>query len=288
MATVTPIIRQSRHGSRIRAFVPSLPQKSDSPIHVDSQTQTGCPLPKTLRISMSAPVAKHIVVSIIAAILVLSVLSWFPSPEPDDIGGFFVDCVLCWFLFKGKNWARWALIVSMALGGTMGVIAITSGQFGIEKFSVLNAMSFAYLALAGLLTFSKTVASYFAPSSLGISMGTPVAKHIVVSIIAAILVLSVLSWFPSPEPKDIGRFFVNCVLCWFLFKGKNWARWVLIVSLALGGTMGAIAIASGQFGIEKFIVLYVMSFAYLASAGLLAFSKTVTSYFAPSSIQVNS
>lgn len=119
-------------------------------------------------------------------------------------------------------------------------------------------------------------------------MSAPVAKHIVVSIIAAILVLSVLSWFPSPEPKDIGRFFVNCVLCWFLFKGKNWARWVLIVSLALGGTMGAIAIASGQFGIEKFIVLYVMSFAYLASAGLLAFSKTVTSYFAPSSIQVNS
>jgi hypothetical protein len=119
-------------------------------------------------------------------------------------------------------------------------------------------------------------------------MNAPSAKSIVVSIIAVILVLSVFSWFPTPEPKDIGRLFVSCVLCWFLFKGKNWARWALIVLLAIGGTMLVSAIATGQAGIEKTIILYVMSFAYLASASLLAFSRIVAGYFSAPSIQVNS
>jgi hypothetical protein len=113
------------------------------------------------------------------------------------------------------------------------------------------------------------------------------AKKIVLSIIAAILVLSVLSWFPSPEPKDIGRFCINGVFCWFLFKGKNWARWVFVVLLALGGAIAALAISSGHNGAEKSIVLLVMSVTYLASAGLLTFSKSVARYFSAST-QINS
>jgi len=38
-------------------------------------------------------------------------------------------------------------------------------------------------------------------------------------------------------------------------------------------------LTTGQPGIEKAVVLYVISFAYLASAGLLAFSKAVASHF---------
>ena len=115
--------------------------------------------------------------------------------------------------------------------------------------------------------------------ALGIPMVDSSAKKIVLSIIAAILVLSVLSWFPSPEPKDIVRLCINGVLCWFLFKGKNWARWVFVVLLALGGAIAALAISSGHNGAGKSVVLLVMSVTYLASAGLLTFSKSVTSYF---------
>ncbi|THF67078.1 hypothetical protein E6C76_01435 [Pseudothauera nasutitermitis] len=119
-------------------------------------------------------------------------------------------------------------------------------------------------------------------------MNTLSAKSIVVSIIAVIIVFSVLSWLPSPEPKDIGRLFVNCFLCWFLFKGKNWARWTLAVLLAAGGTMIVFVMATGQPGIEKSITLYLMSFAYLVSAGLLSFSRIVASHFAAPTIQADS
>lgn len=125
-------------------------------------------------------------------------------------------------------------------------------------------------------------------SALRISMNNASPKHIVISVIAVVLVFSVLSWLPSPDAKDIGRFFVNCVLCWFLFKGKNWARWILVVLLAVGGSMVALAIAAGQTSIEKAIVLYVMSFSYLVSAGLLALSKSVARYFSAPVIQTNS
>jgi hypothetical protein len=113
------------------------------------------------------------------------------------------------------------------------------------------------------------------------------AKKIVLSIIAATLVLSVLSWFPSPEPKDIGRLCINGIFCWFLFKGKTWARWIFVVLLALGGAIGVFAIASSHSGTEKSIVLLAMSVTYLASAGLLVFSKNVASYFS-APIQINS
>lgn len=113
------------------------------------------------------------------------------------------------------------------------------------------------------------------------------AKKIILSIIAATLVLSVLSWFPTPEPKDIGRLCINGILCWFLFKGKNWARWIFVVLLALGGVIGVFGITAGPSGIEKSIVLLVMSVTYLASAGLLVFSKSIASYFSEP-IQINS
>ncbi|MDR1994011.1 hypothetical protein [Azonexus sp.] len=119
-------------------------------------------------------------------------------------------------------------------------------------------------------------------------MNTPSAKSIIVSIVTIVLGFSVLSWFPTPEAKDIGRFVVNCVLCWFLFKGKNWARWVLAVFLTLGGTMGIFFVVAAPQYIEKNIFIYAISFFYLASAALLVFSRTVASYFSGSTVQANS
>ena len=119
-------------------------------------------------------------------------------------------------------------------------------------------------------------------------MNTPSAKSIVVSIIAVILVLSIFSWFPSPETKDIVRFFLNCVLCWFLFKGKNWARWIMVILLTLAGTMVFFVMVTSPQDMEKAIVLYVVSFSYLVSAALLVFSKAVAGYFETPSIQKDS
>jgi hypothetical protein len=127
-------------------------------------------------------------------------------------------------------------------------------------------------------------------------MNRPSAKNIVVSIIAAdlmfTLILILIRWFLLSEAKDMdmARFFVHCVLCWFLFKGKNWARWVFVVLSALDGIMEIFLIIVGLQGWEKVLAFYVytMSFVCLASAALLAFSKKVAGYFAASTLQADS
>jgi hypothetical protein len=78
---------------------------------------------------------------------------------------------------------------------------------------------------------------------------------------------------------------VNCVLCWFLFKGKDWARWSLVVLLAMAGTMLIFAMVVGPPGKERVVALYVMSFVDLVSAGLLAFSRTVSGYFSTPAVR---
>lgn len=119
-------------------------------------------------------------------------------------------------------------------------------------------------------------------------MNLPSARSIIIAIIVFILFSSVLSWFPSPDVKDVARFFINCTLCWFLFNGKNWARWTLVVLLAMAGTMLIFAILVGPPGIERVIVLYVMAFVDLVSAGLLAFSRTVAGHFSTPAVRGDS
>ncbi|MEJ7137426.1 hypothetical protein [Amphibiibacter pelophylacis] len=112
-------------------------------------------------------------------------------------------------------------------------------------------------------------------------MNHTAARKIIFSIIVVFLVLSVLSWFPSPQPKDLGRLCINGVLCWFLFKGRSWARWCTVVFLVLAVMFSASMMIAGQVGSEKMIVLAVVSVVYLTMAGLLVFSKTVADYFSP-------
>jgi hypothetical protein len=105
------------------------------------------------------------------------------------------------------------------------------------------------------------------------------AKKILVSIIVSILAFSILSWFPNPDSKDIVRFAVNCIFCWYLYKGKNWARWILVFLLGLAGSYGVLMSLNGNISLEKGVLLYAMSFTYIVSAILLIFSKVVSRYF---------
>jgi hypothetical protein len=58
--------------------------------------------------------------------------------------------------------------------------------------------------------------------------------------------------------------------------------------LALAGTTILFVMTNDSQSIEKSIVLYVMSFSYLASAALLVFSKTVAGYFTDQSTRTSS
>ena len=55
--------------------------------------------------------------------------------------------------------------------------------------------------------------------------------------------LSIYSWLPNPELKDYVRTGIACILLWFLYQGKNWARWTVGVLFALGSAFGIYALA---------------------------------------------
>jgi len=81
-------------------------------------------------------------------------------------------------------------------------------------------------------------------------------------------------------PRQIVRFALTVGLFVFLYQGYNWARWVVIVLLGIGGLLAlrnALVLETGLFGL---LVLVVPASVYLASAGVLLFVPTVRSYFA--------
>ena len=69
-------------------------------------------------------------------------------------------------MFKGANWARWTVVVLAGIGGLSAVsTAIMSGpELPLFGKTIIGALGIFYLALAGFLAFSRSVASYFRAS----------------------------------------------------------------------------------------------------------------------------
>lgn len=105
-------------------------------------------------------------------------------------------------------------------------------------------------------------------------------RTLVIIVISVILVISIFSWFPSPELKDITRFLITCLMCWFIYQKKNWARFTMAILLLIAGLMGLIALITGiEPGSGTFLVLSFVVAAYFVSACILFFSKEVKKYF---------
>ncbi|MCE9942542.1 hypothetical protein [Aeromonas rivipollensis] len=109
-------------------------------------------------------------------------------------------------------------------------------------------------------------------------------KKVVLNIITGFIALSIFSWLPTPEAKDLIRFAINCILCWFLYKGANWSRWVMAVLASLASVVTAVALIKLPGQITTTLGLVVIFFFYSSAAVILLSQKFIKNHFAPVSI----
>ena len=111
-------------------------------------------------------------------------------------------------------------------------------------------------------------------------MNTP--KKVVISVIVGFVWFSVVSWFPDPDARDFVRTFFGCVLCWFLYRRANWARWTIGVLSLLAVLASIPLLLSGNVSIARAILVLVVVIFYGYAAFVLLSGKYVAPYFTPS------
>ncbi len=110
-------------------------------------------------------------------------------------------------------------------------------------------------------------------------MSANTARTTVAVIAAATVTVSVFSWFPEPEYKDYVRTGLACALSWFLYQGRDWARWLAAVLFALAGAFGIYAIATLRIDALNATPLIVVTVVYTGSAILLITGRIVGPHF---------
>lgn len=98
-------------------------------------------------------------------------------------------------------------------------------------------------------------------------------------IIIALLAVSVLSWFPSPEPKDYVRTAISCVLLWYLFDGRGWARWIVGVLAGIGGLVSFYIAFRGQVSDSAALHFLILAVTYTSVAFVLLSRMFVDEHF---------
>ncbi len=104
-------------------------------------------------------------------------------------------------------------------------------------------------------------------------------KKIIIGIIFGFIWFSIMSWFPSPEAKDIVRTIFGVVLCIFLYKGYNWSRWVMGVLSALAAIVAALSILAATGSFQTVVIFGLMLCFYCYAAVYLLNPKALRSHF---------
>jgi len=105
------------------------------------------------------------------------------------------------------------------------------------------------------------------------------ARKIILALIAGFLVLSLLSWLPWPDAKDVVRSFLNALLCWFLWRGAGWARWLMGVLAVIGFIVAGISAVRMSLQIEEAVIVTAMALFYGFAAYVLLSGMWVRSHF---------
>lgn len=85
----------------------------------------------------------------------------------------------------------------------------------------------------------------------------------------------------SGATQDLVRFGFTVALCFFLSRGRVWARWTTAVLFFAGTVVAGTAVASAPHLVPG-IFFTAMGFAYLWCGALLVFSKQVSAFFTSS------
>jgi hypothetical protein len=109
-------------------------------------------------------------------------------------------------------------------------------------------------------------------------------KKVVLIIVIGFISLSIFSWLPTPETKDLVRLAINCILCWFLYKGASWSRWVMAALSLLACLVTTVALIKLPNQAETMLGLTVMLFFYSTAAFILVSGKFIKNHFVPANI----
>ena len=110
-------------------------------------------------------------------------------------------------------------------------------------------------------------------------MSADMSSLIVAMIALTTVVISFFSWLPEPEYTDYVRTVLACVLSWYLYRGKEWARLLSVVLYTLASIIGVLTIAA--FGIDGANIepMIIVTAIYAASAILLNIKRVVGPHF---------
>ena len=107
-----------------------------------------------------------------------------------------------------------------------------------------------------------------------------IATTLLVSLTNIVVVLVVGG--ERPAPRDFGRFVLTALLCFFLYQGRSWVRWVLGGLLGLGAIFAAVAGLAllRQMPGAGSLWLLVLAILYGACSGMLFFSSSLKAFLA--------
>lgn len=104
-------------------------------------------------------------------------------------------------------------------------------------------------------------------------------KKAILFLIGGLLAISLVTSLIEPDAKDFVRVAIECVLCWYLWKGANWARWIVGVLAAGACVMLTVFIARTSLQVEAAIVLAVLALFYGLAGYVLLSRKWVATHF---------
>lgn len=109
----------------------------------------------------SSNLGRNAVLIVIAIILFVAALSILLQPDAPSVVRFFLTCILCWFLYKGRNWARWVFAILVVLAVVLVMFAVITIPMPPIGYVILGALISVYGGTLVALFHPKLGAPYF-------------------------------------------------------------------------------------------------------------------------------
>lgn len=72
----------------------------------------------------------------------------------------------------------------------------------------------------------------------------------------------------EPAMPAFIRMFLTLLLCWFLYRGRNWARIIFGILMSIASITGLLTIAKLPYSDSLFLLIFMVAF-YMLAIGLL-------------------
>lgn len=104
-------------------------------------------------------------------------------------------------------------------------------------------------------------------------------KKVILLLIGGLPAVSLVTSLLEPDARDLVRGPLECALCWYLWKGANWARWIAGVLAAGACVMLTVSVLHSSMQVEAVVVLVVLALFYGLAGYVLLSRKWVATHF---------